>query len=195
MEQTLQQPICELLYEMIWSSHLKENGAVSHRTFKIMLVNRVIKELDLTWTYLINLFKTHTPIHSEIVKKLQKVGDKDLHNTIAQIFERNEKLSRMAKGLIQQGHDMDALLVVDGLGGPNAPNFEHKYYVSHLKFGGKADSRSIFDNEPEYKQKHVQTIRELYKKLENVPSPEKQIYQFLRYTFLDMASVKLPELE
>ena len=195
MERPLQQPIRELLYEMIRSSNLKENDAVSYRTFKIMLVSRVIEELDLTWAYLINLFKTHTPIHPEIAKELQKVGDEDLHNTIAQIFVRNEKLSRIIKGLTQQGHDMDALLAVDGLGGPHAPNFEHKYYVNNLKFGGKADSKSIFDNEPEYKRKHVQTIRELYTKLEKVPCPEKQIYQILRYTFHDMGCVKLPELE
>lgn len=191
----LQYQIQELLHASIRHFDLRENDAVSLRTLKLILVGQVLEGLGLGWTYLINLFKTHTPVHPEIARELKELGDEDLNGALAQIFVRNEKLVRVFRGLAQQGHDMEALLAVDGLGGPHSPSFEHKYYVSNLRFGRAGDSKSAFDNEPEYKRKHVQTVRELYKKLEKVSAPEKQIYQILRYCFHELAGVKLPEIE
>ena len=191
----LQYQIQDLLHASIRQFDLKENDAVSFKTLKLIFVGEVLESLDLSWTYLISLFKTHTPVHPEIAREMKEIGDEEVNSALAQIFVRNEKLVRIVKGLTQQGHDVEALLAVDGLGGSHSPNFEHKYYVGNLRFGRVGDSKSAFDNEPEYKRKHVQTVRQLFKKLEKVPAPEKQIYQILRQVFHEIASVKLPEIE
>lgn len=193
----LQDQIQDLLYASIRAYNLKEDDAVSLKTLKLMLVGKVLEGLGLEWTYLINLFKTHTPIHPEIGKELKQIGDEDVTTTVAQVFVRNEKLVRLLKVLGQHGKNMDKILAVDGLGGnvTHGPNFEQKYYVSNLRYGNKDDPKMYFDLDPEYKRRHVQTVREMYDMLGEVPVPEKQIYEILRRCFEEMTKVALPAIE
>lgn len=193
----LQEQIEDLLYTSIRAYNIKEDDAVSIKTLKLMLVGKVMEGLGLDWTYLINLFKTHTPIHPEIGKELKQIGDEDVMGTISQMFVRNEKLVRLFKVLTQHGKNMDKFLAVDGLGGniTNGPNFDQKHYVSHLRYGNKNDPKIYFDNDPEYKRLHVQTVREMYNMLGDAPVPEKQIYEIVRRCFMEMAKVTLPEIE
>lgn len=193
----LQEQIQDLLYASIRAYNIKEDDAVSFKTMKLMLVGKVLEGLGLDWTYVMNLFKTHTPIHPEIAKELKQVGDEDVIGTVSQIFVRNEKIIRLLKVLAQNGKNMDKILAVDGLGGniTNGPNFDQKYYVSHLRYGNADDPKIYFDIDSEYKRLHVQTVRELYTMLGDAPVPEKQIYEILRRCFMEMAKVNLPEIE
>lgn len=194
---SLPSQIQDLLHASIRAHDIRENDAVSLKTLKLTLVSRVMECLGLDWSYLMNLFKTCTPIHPEMVKELRQLGDEEATSTLAQIFVRNEKLIRLAKVLTQHGKNLDGILAVDGLGGnlANGANFDQKHYITNLRYGNKNDPKIFFDNDPECKRLHVQTVRELYKKLEHVPVPEKQIYEILRYTFMELAKVNLPELE
>lgn len=195
----LQDQIQELLHASIRVYNLKEDDAVSLKTLKLMLVGTVLEVLGLEWTYIINLFKTHTPIHPEIGKELKQLGDEEVTGTVAQIFVRNEKLVRLLKVLGQHGKNMEKLLAVDGLGGnvTHGPNFEQKHYVGNLRYGDKNDPKMSFDLEPEYKRRHVQTVRDMYDMLGKVKAPEKHIYEILRRCFEEIAQVTLqpPEWE
>lgn len=193
----LQEQIQDLLYASIRAYNLKEDDAVSMKTLKLMLVGKVLEGLGLEWSYLINLFKTHTPIHPEIGKELKQIGDEEVTGTVAQVFVRNEKFVRLLKILGQHGKNMDKILAVDGLGGnlTHGPNFEQKYYVSNLRYGYKDTTKMYFDLDPEYKRLHVQTVREMYDMLGIAPVPEKQIYEILRQCFEEIAKVTLPAVE
>lgn len=196
-QKILQEKIRDLLHTSIQAYNVKENDAVNLKTLKLLLVGHVLETLGIDWSYLHYLHKNHTPVHPEMAKILMEVGDEDIVNTLAQGFVKNEKLIRMLKTLTSHGLNMDKLLAVDGLGGnlSNGPNFEQKYYVGNLKYGHMLDRKTIFDNDPEYKRLHVQTVRELYNALKDVPVPEKQMYEIVRKCIEEMANVKLPEVE
>lgn len=194
---SLHEQIQDLLHASIRAYNLKEEDAVSIRTLKLMLVGKVLEDLGLEWTYLLNLFKNHTPIHPEIGKELKETGDEDVISSVAQVFVRNDKLVRLLKVVAQHGKNVDKILAVDGLGGnlANGPNFEQKYYVNNLRYGNKHDFKMYFDVDPEFKRRHVQTVRQMYNMLGEAPVPEKQIYEILRRCVEEMTKVMLPQLE
>lgn len=196
-QKMLQEKILNLLHTSIQAYNIQENDAVSIKTLKLFLIGHVLETLGISWSQLHQLYKNHTPIHPELAKRLMQVDDEDITNTLAQCFVKNEKLIRLLKPLTQHGVNMNALLAVDGLGGniTNGPNFEQKYYVGNLKYGNMLDPKTIFDNDPEYKRLHVQTVRELYSALKDVPAPEKQMYEIVRKCIEEMARVTLPEVD
>lgn len=198
-QKILQEKIRDLLHTSIQAYNLKENDAVNLKTLKLLLVGHVLETLGIDWSYLHYLHKNHTPVHPEMAKlMLMQVGsDEDVTNALAQGFVKNEKLVRMLKTLTQHGLNMDKLLAVDGLGGnlSNGPNFEQKHYVGNLKYGHMLDRKTVFDNDPEYKRLHVQTVRELYNALQDVKVPEKQMYEIVRKCIEEMAGIRLPAME
>lgn len=193
----LQDQIQDLLYASIRAYNLKEDDAVSLRTLKLMLVSKVLEGLGFEWNYIVDLIKTHTPVHPEIAKDLKRVGDEEVDCAVAQMFVRNDKLVRLLKVLVQHGKNMNKILAVDGLAGnlSHGPNFEQKHYVTNLRYGNRGDPKLYFDLDPEYKRLHVQTVREIYDMLGDAPAPVKQIYQILRVSFEEMARVLLPRVE
>lgn len=198
MESTaLQTQIRELLHASIRAHDVRENDAVSLRTLKMMLVAQVLETLGLDWNYAVNLFKTHVPVHPELARELTSVGDEEVTNAFAQMFVRTEKIQRLAKLLNQSRVNVDRVLAVDGLGGnlEKGPSFDYKHYVGNLKYGNRGQAKGFFDTDPEYKRAHVQTVRDLYGKLEKAPAPKKHVYEILRGCFAEMAKVKLPEIE
>lgn len=193
----LQERIHDLLYASIRAYNLMEDDAVSLRTLKLMLVAKVLEGLGLEWNYIVDLYKTHTPVHPEIAKEFKRIGDEEVDCAVAQMFVRNEKLVRLLKVLEQHEVNMNKILAVDGLAGSlhHGPNFERKLYVTNLRYGNRGDPKSCFDLDPEYKRLHVQTVREMYDMLGDAPAPAKQIYEILRASFEEMARVRLPYIE
>lgn len=190
VQNTLEQKIVDLLYDSIRAHNVREDDDVSLKTLKLMLVGRMLKCYNLDWMYVINLFKTHTPVHSEMVKELQ--GKEEVNLTLAQKFVRNEKLLRMMKTYAQNGNNLNQLLAVDGLGGPSGLNFDPKHYIGNLRYGKSED---LFDEDPECRRQHVLTVRQMYDMLKSAPVPEKHIYEILRRCFEEMARTKLPKIE
>lgn len=191
----LQKEIRDLLYAVIRAYDLKEDDAVSLRTLKLMLVSKVLEGLGLEWNYVVDLFKTHTPVHPEIAKELKRVGEEEVDCAVAQMFVRNEKLVSLLKVLEEHDVNMNKILAVDGLAGTISvgPHFERKLYVANLRYGNRGDPKSPFDLDPEHKRLHVQVVREMYDMLGDAPAPEKQIYEILRKSFEEMAEVYIPE--
>lgn len=185
---SLEHKIIELLHDSIRAHDIREDDDVSLKTLKLMLVGKMLKCYNLNWMYILNLFKTHTPVHPEVVKELQSEDDM----TLAQKFVRNEKLIRLMKTVAQNGKNLNQLLAVDGLGGPSGLNFDPKHYIGNLRYGNTED---IFDKDPECKRLHVLTVRQMYDMLVKQPVPEKQIYEILRRCFEEMARVKIPKIE
>lgn len=186
----LEEKIRDLLHVSIRAHNIRDDDAVSIRTLKLILVGKILECYGLDWTRLLSLFKTHTPVHPEWVKELQ--CDEELSNLLAQVFVRNEKLLRILK--LQTGKNVNQILAVDGLGGPYGLNFDQKHYIGNMHYGSGNDS--FYEKGPDCKRLHVQTVRQLYTMLgEEVPVPEKQIYDILRRCFEEMGNTKFPKIE
>lgn len=159
------------------------------RTKKMFLISNVMTALGVKWKYLFNLFKTQSFVHSNIAKRIMN-GEDDVDSLLAQGFVRNEKLLRIFKNVSSVN---DQLMAVDGLMGnlSNGPNFDYKHYLQNLKID---EPKSTFDDEPEYKRKHVLMVRLMYKELVGITEPSKHIYNILREIFKMTLEVELPVL-
>lgn len=194
---TLDAMIRDLLYVSLRAHNIRDDDAVSLKTLKLMLVGKILDCYGIDWPFLLNHSKTHTPVHPDIVKELQQ-GDDEANHLLAQKFVRNEKLMKILKLMAQNGKQVSQILAVDGLGGPSGLNFEPKHYIGNLRYGCSNDDAgtdNYFDKGPDCKRLHVQTVRHMYTMLDNVPVPEKQVYEILRQCFDEMARMKLPKLE
>lgn len=187
-----------LLKKMMYSyyTYIQENFSdlTTWRTTKLLIVTGVMKELGLNWMTINQLFRTHTPIHPEISKMFMGMVEEDMEPLLAQIFVRNDKLIRILKYLYQHYPNMDQTLAVDGLNGnmTNGPNFDYKNYIGNLIIGFDSEV-SEFDENPEYRRKHVRAVRQIYNKLkDSVKEPSKHIYLILRKIILDLTQITLP---
>lgn len=187
----LDEKIRDLLHTSIRAHNIRDDDAVSIKTLKLLLVGRVLESFGLEWGFIVNLFKTHTPVHPEMAKELQ--CDEEVNNVLAQVFVRNEKLIRLMKVFAHNGKNMNRLLAVDGMA-YHGFTFDQKHYIGNLRYG-VSDDNTFFEKGPEYKRLHVQTVRKMYDMLDGVPVPEKQIYEILRKCFEEMQRAKYPKVE
>lgn len=190
-----------LLKEAIYAFYREQNtipsDLVTKRTIHFELLNRILKELGLPWGFISQLFKTHIHIHPEITKELITTGDEETVSTVVQNFIRNEKIIRILKQMTQHGFNVEELLAVDGLvvNSANKPNFDMKHYIQNLKYA-REGPKSHFDEDPEFKRRHCQAVRQMYKVLKDkTKQPSKHVYTTLRHIVKHESNIELPEIE
>lgn len=185
-----------ILDEVIRKHASLGNDFINLSSMKFEAAMDSLKTLGFSLDQLLKQFKTHTFIHPKIAQLLMKNGDEDIHCALSQVSVRNEKLARIVKNQMQQdGLKTSEILAIDGLAGniTNGPNFEPKLYIGNLRYAYKDDT--IDEEENDFKRLHVQTVREMYKAMRDVPEPSKHVYDILRKCFYDKFKTKLPGIE
>lgn len=196
--ESLDSRIRELLNSTVDAFNANGEDSVTMKTMKLHTVGTVLEKLRLGgWSFVLKLFKTHTPVHPKIAQELSKYGDDETACALSQCFVRNDKLVRIVKQMAQREANMAEILAVDGLAGniSNGPNFEYKHYIGNLRFADKGEPKSNFDEESEFKRLHVQTVREMYRMMAGTPEPTKHVYDILRKCFYQTVGTNLPEIE
>lgn len=155
------------------------NFTVSFKEVNREIVYAVMKYLDLSMVDLYRHYKTHTVVHASW--------------GLFGRYVRTEKLLRM----IKDRKDAPQLLAVDGLGGNlnSGPHFEYKAYMPNLTIGPEGAAVDYMDTFPEYKRKHVQTVRKMYEVLKDVEEPQKYVYSVMQTMCKEVSNKELPSLK
>lgn len=199
----MEQPQFEILLRSLIDTFYREydnlpSDLITLRTIHLELVNKLLKELQLSWGQILQLFRTHVHIHPEMRKELLAFGDEEIESAVVQNFIRTEKITRILKQLTQHGWKVEDMLAVDGLAmnSSNKSNFDPKHYIHNLKFA-REGPKSDFDDEPEFKRRHVQAVRFMYKVLlaANSKQPSRHVYATLKYIIKNESNIDLPDVE
>lgn len=156
-------------------------------TVKLHLLGRLMQILGFTWKGLGTFLETHTFVHPTYAPQLSD-GSKVTDLLLAQGFVETDRLVEW----IRKVRDPDRLLAVDGLSGPNVPNFELENYLPTLQWADEEEeyNNPFRDEEFECRKHHAAIVRDWYEHLKDVPDAAKHVYCMLREIYRD-----LPELE
>lgn len=183
-------PIHNRVYEKI------NDFALPFQDVHRQIIFAILKCYNYSLEDLYHYMKTRTAVHPVWHQKLLKFKDDD--GVLSEKYIRTDKLIRILKN--NPTENVEYLLAIDGLSGnlSAGPNFDYKRYLNNLVVGPEGERIDNMDYFPDYKRKHVQTIRKLYillRKHTSEPGMEKHIYIIMKQIIQDEFLKELPTLE
>lgn len=165
------------------------DNLASKQTIKYRMLGYVLREMEITFGDLCHLIQTHTPVHIEVAETIKPLVKQEPYKTVmAQDFIENEKLVKVLKHLVKNGHThvVHTLLAMDGLTSSshsklNGPNMDMKRYVENLKYG-LSGREGLYDRETSdrLKRAHVHAVRQVYHALPTDAQHANNMYYVLK---------------